>query len=287
MNNRKNLDVISRIKTFVKRQRYIKHNFPDELLLLKGKHVTNNANQSIIYFTVHRCASQFILDILRQCASDTGMTYVNLASYLWRGGKLYGENTHDVFKRLGYIYGPFYGLDREEFTLSIPKFDDFKILLMLRDPRDVLTSYYFHHAYELYDNPAKEGFVEERSRETLSKTIDEWVIEKSTVFGDRYRTYLFTFADKPNVFVSKYEDMIQDFNTWLDSLQKFMHINVSAKTLDTILEKTDFRTDKEDVKAHKRQVVPGDHMRKLKKETISHLNSEFKEILETLNYSIS
>ncbi|MDQ7788257.1 MAG: sulfotransferase domain-containing protein [Thermodesulfovibrionales bacterium] len=279
--------MISRIKTFVKTQRYIKHNFPDELLLFKGKHVTNNANQSIMYFTVHRCASQFILNILRQCAADTGMTYVNIASYFWRGGKLYGGNTDDVFKRLGYIYGPFYGLDREEFTLSIPKFDDFKILLMLRDPRDVLTSYYFHHAYELYDNPAKEGFVEERSRETLSKTIDEWVIDKSTVFRDRYRTYLSTFADKPNVFVSKYEDMIRDFNTWLDSLQKFMHINVSAKTLSSIMQKTDFCTAKEDVKAHKRQVVPGDHMRKLKKETISHLNSEFKEILETLKYPIS
>lgn len=283
----RNLDVISRIKTFVKTQRYIKHNFPDELLLLKGKHVTNNANQSIIYFTVHRCASQFILNILRQCALDTGMTYVNIASYFWSGGKLYSKNANDLFKSLGYIYGPFYGLDKEEFTLTIPKLDNFKILLMLRDPRDVLTSYYFHHAYELYNNPAKEGFVLERSRETLSKTIDEWVMEKSTVFGDRYRTYLDKLADKPNVFLSKYEDMIKDFNTWLDSLQEFMNINISAKTLSTIMQETDFSIQKENIKAHKRQVVPGDHMRKLKKETISHLNSEFKEILEKLNYSIS
>ena len=268
-------------------KRYINRNFPNELLLLKANHVTSNANQSVIYFTVHRCASQFILNILKQFALDTGMTYINIESYFWRGGKLYRQNLNNFFKSLGYIYGPFYGMDKEEFTLSIPKLNDFKILLMLRDPRDVLTSYYFHHAYELYKNPAKEGLILERSTETLGKTIDEWVIEKSAVFGDRYKTYLSKLADRPNVFLSKYEDMIKDFNKWIDSLVGFMNINVSAKTLSTIMQKADFSIQKENVKAHKRQVVPGDHRRKLKEETINILNSEFKEVLEALNYSIS
>ena len=279
--------MISRIKTFLKTRQHIRQHFQNELLLIRGEHMSNSENHSMMYFTVHRCASQFILNILRQCASDTGMTYVNIESYFWNGGKQYRRNSHDVFKRLGYIYGPFYGLDKEEFTLTIPKLDDFKILLMLRDPRDVLTSYYYHHAYELYENPAKKSFIQERSRETLRKSIDEWVIGKSTFFGERYRTYLATFADKPNVHLSKYEDMIEDFPMWLDSLQKFMNMNVSEKTLNSILQKADFSIEKENVKDHKRQVVPGDHRRKLKPETIRHLNSEFKEVLAALNYAIS
>jgi hypothetical protein len=83
----------------------------------------------------------------------------------------------------------------------MPDWDDFKILLMLRDPRDVLTFYYFHHAHELYHNPVQERVILERSRDTLNRTIDDWVIEKVAIFGYRYKTYL-DIAEKPNVLLT-------------------------------------------------------------------------------------
>jgi hypothetical protein len=279
--------LIPRIKSFISLQRYIRRKFPVELALLKGRHLNSNANQSIMFFTVHRCASQFILGILRRFASETGMSHVNIESYFWKGGKRYRRNINDLFKVRGYIYGPFYGMDEEEFSLPIPRLEHFRILLMLRDPRDVLTSYYFHHGYELYGNPGKEGFVEERSKETLSKTIDEWVIEKSKVFGLRYLAYLNELVGKPNVLVSKYEDMVGDFDGWLGRVVEFMNIDLSPETIMDVIEKANFSSPKESVSAHKRQVTPGDHRRKLREETIRYLNSEFEAVLKALNYELS
>lgn len=48
--------------------------------------------------------------------------------------------------------------------------------------------------------------------------------------------------------------------------------------------KADFQVEDEDVYRHKRQVMPGDHTRKLLPETIAALNEQFANILKTLGY---
>ena len=270
------------IRDDIKIRKHIKKNLPQELLYMKGKLSVSNSDQSILYLTVHRCASQYILSIIKKLIADSDKKHIDVGSYFWRGGKPYRE-PEKVFEKHGYIFGPFYGFDEEEFTVPIPNLDDFKIFLMLRDPRDILTSFYFHHGYELYDNPAKEEVIMKRSRDTLNKTIDDWVIEKSAILKYRYKAYL-DIAEKPNVLLLKYEDMIKDFNGWLDKLSGFLNVNVSAGILNNIRQKADFSVQKEKVDAHKRQVAPGDHKRKLKEETIGILNSEFGEILSKLSY---
>lgn len=262
--------------------RHIKKKLPLELRYMKGKLSASNSDQSILYLTVHRCASQYIISIIKKIIADSDKKHIDVGSYFWRGGKPYRE-PEKVFEKHGYIFGPFYGFDEEEFAVPVPDLDDFKILLMLRDPRDVLTSYYFHHAHELYHNPAQESVILERSRGTLNKTIDDWVMEKSAIFSYRYKTYL-DIAGKPNVLLLKYEDMIKDFNSWLDAFSGFLNVHASAGTLSSIRKKADFSVQKERVDAHKRQVAPGDHKRKLKEETINLLNAQFSEILRALNY---
>lgn len=280
MNN--SLSFFQDIRDNIRIGRHIKKKLPNELLYMKGKLSASNSDKSILYLTVHRCASQYILSIIKKIIADSDKKHINVGSYFWRGGKPYRE-PEKVFEKHGYIFGPFYGFDEEEFVVPIPYLDDFKILLMLRDPRDVLTSYYFHHAYELYHNPTKEGAILERSRDTLNKTVDDWVIEKADIFKYRYRTYL-DIAAKPNVLLLKYEDMIKDFNNWLDAFSGFLNVHASAGTLSNIRQKADFSVQKEKVEAHKRQVTPGDHKRKLKEETINLLNAQFSEILHALNY---
>ncbi|QKD83329.1 hypothetical protein HPC62_14990 [Thermoleptolyngbya sichuanensis A183] len=46
--------------------------------------------------------------------------------------------------------------------------------------------------------------------------------------------------------------------------------------------KADFQVEDEDVYRHKRQVLPGDHTRKLQPETIAVLNEKFAEVLNAL-----
>lgn len=275
--------MINQILNKIRIQNHIKKKFPNELLLMKGRHKTNNINQSILFFTVHRCASRYVTNILKKFAQDSDVTHIDIEGYFWRGGKLC-TSPQKIYEKFGYIYSPFYGMDKEELTMPIPNLDDFKIILMLRDPRDVLTSYYFHHAFDPYHNPAQQEYIIARSMEAVSKSIDEWVLEKTAVFLERYKTYCEKLKNKPNVLFLKYEDMVKDFNQWLYNLRKFTGLNLKKETVESIIKKANFSVDKENVKVHKRQVTPGDHKRKLKKETINILNSQYSKILDILNY---
>lgn len=276
------------IKDIVKKMKvrnHLKQRFPNELLLMKGLHTTKSSNPSIIHFTVHRCASQFILKIFKIIEKDSDMTQIQLGGYLWFGGQIY-EGSKDVYKKFGYMYGPFYGMDKEELPLPIPNLDDFKIFVMLRDPRDVLTSYYWYQAYSSYENPAKQEFLMERNKEVQAKSIDTWVLEKAPMFKARYEEYREKLYGRPNVLFLKYEDMVADFDPWIAQLLDFSGLKLGQKTIESIKRTANFNVDKEDRTSHKRQVTPGDHKRKLKDETINILNAEFEKILEAFHYGI-
>ena len=274
------------MKNIVKKMKvrnYLKRKFPNELLLMKGVHTTHSSNPSIIHFTVHRCASQFILNIFKIIEEDSDMTHIQLEGYFWFGGQRY-ERSKEVYKRFGYMYGPFYGMDKEELTIPIANLNDFKIFLMLRDPRDVLTSYYLYQAHSTYENPAKQEFLKERNKEVQAKSIDTWVLEKAPLFKARYEEYLKKLHGKPNVLFLKYEDMIADFDHWISRLIEFSGLKLRDKTIESIKKTADFKVAKEDKASHKRQVTPGDHKRKLKDETIKVLNVQFENILQAFQY---
>lgn len=182
------------------------------------------------------------------------------------------------------MYGPFYGMDKEELTIPIPNLDDFKIVLMLRDPRDVLTSYYYYQAFSSYDNPAQQEYLNARNEEVKNKPIDNWVLEKAPLFKDRYEEYLRKLHGRSNVLFLKYEDMISDFKSWLGKLVDFSGLNLGEEAIESVFKTANFSVENEDRKSHKRQVTPGDHKRKLKKETIDALNSHFRKILEGFNF---
>ena len=182
------------------------------------------------------------------------------------------------------MYGPFYGMDKEELTLPIPNLEEFKIFLMLRDPRDVLTSYYLYQAYSSYKNPAKQELLMERNKEVQAKSIDAWVLEKAPLFKGRYEEYIKNLYGKPNVLFLKYEDMIADFDPWIARLIEFSGLKLRDETIESVKKTADFKVAKEDKASHKRQVTPGDHKRKLKDETICELNFQFQKVLEEFNY---
>ena len=271
---------------YIKNKVRFKKKFSNEILYLKGRKQTNNTNQSILLFTSQRCASVYVKNIIQRLAEEVGMTHINLANYAWKGGKL-PRKSSGVFKKYGYFYGPF--RDYPD-PIYVDNLDDYKIVLMLRDPRDVLTSYYFHHAHEsvtkINGNPVQAKFILERSKEALSKSLDEWVLDTTPMYLKIYQTYAEEIFSRPNTLFLKYEDMVQDFDGWLQKLLEFLALDISQNTINEILQKANFKVDREDVKAHKRQVTPGDHKRKLKEETIKFLNLKFNDILATFDYTL-
>lgn len=274
-------------------QRKLKAEFSKELLLLSGKHKSDSSHKSILYFTLHKCASVYVQSLLYELAENGGVTPVNLSGYFWESAK--SPNMLELkkaFKPVGYLYGPFRTInlfpkmhDIGDYRV-IDNIGDYKILLMLRDPRDILTSKYFSVAYSHHVPELQKDKILARRENTLKITVDEFVTSRGQIdeFLSKYRGYCRELVGRPNVFFVKYEDMVSDFEKWLDSVIKFLELDVSKEKVDKIIKASNFTVDKEEVLSHKRQVTPGDHKRKLKPESIEALNSEFGEFLDLLGY---
>ena len=266
-----------------------KAKYSNEIQLLNEQHESDNNHSSILFYTTFKCASVYVADILRKLAKKDGMTPIDLNGYAWETGKLELKEKLQVqtafdpkiFKTGGYFYGSF----REFDEWQIPNLDRFRIILMLRDPRDILTSLYFSHAYS-HAIPLlnQEELLRLRER-ALSMSIDGYVIENIHKYLKIYQQYCQNLLNKQNVLFVTYEKMVIDFNTWLDTVIEFLQLKVSPELVSKITEEADFNVKEENIYAHKRQVIPGEHQRKLKSETIELLNSNFAEILDVLGYS--
>lgn len=217
------------------------------------------------------------------------MTPIKIESYLTTIGKpkynsqIEKERLKKTFKPAGYLYGPF---RTPPSNWEPPNMEAYKILLMLRDPRDVLTSLYFSVAYShsIIDGKAGKRQLDSRAK-TLNKSIDEFVIDISSGYLERYNDYCENLLGKSNTFFVKYEDMVGNFNVWLNTIMTVLELGASQELQNKIIGEVDFNVPEENIYSHKRQVTPGDHKRKLQPETISILNTKFCKVLDLLGYA--
>lgn len=234
-------------------------------------------NQSIIWFTAHKCASVYATEILHKLAQDILMTHVNYEADLWEGGQSFSnfftENNFDVCTITNHIYGPF----RQYY--SIPELEEYKVILMLRDPRDVLTSLYFSTAYSHSIPESQKTEIESAREYAIMKNIDDFVIAHSPWVRETYNLYAKYLFGKKNVLFLKYEDMVTDFPTWLNEIFKHLQMTPSEQLVKELIDGAIFEVT-EDVYSHKRQVKPGDHRRKLQVNTIKQLNLQLQDVLE-------
>jgi hypothetical protein len=234
-------------------------------------------NQSVIWFTAHKCASVYATEILHKLAQDQLMTHVNYEGDLWAAGqsfmKFFIENNFDVFTITNHIYGPF----RQYY--SIPELEEYKVILMLRDPRDLLTSLYFSTAYSHSIPESQKTKMESARENAIMKSIDDYVIEQSPWVRETYNLYAKYFWGKKNVLFLKYEDMVTDFPTWLNEIFKHLQMTPSEQLVKELIDGAIFEVT-EDIYSHKRQVKAGDHRRKLQVNTIKQLNLQLQDVLK-------
>jgi len=187
--------------------------------------------------------------------------------------------------------------------IPVPRTEDARILLCLRDPRDVLVSMFFSYCYS-HDGKIEGG--KGYRGEVADRGIDEFVLRMATaelapVIGDygtgtqlwdlagnvrqRYEAYVSNILDRPNTVFVRYEDMIADPASWLRAVACIFGFerpeHIEPIGMDRAFHS---KVDREDQWAHKRKVTPGDHKQKLRPETISQLNDAFGDVLTQLGY---
>jgi len=255
--------------------------FRNERGAIRGQSLSASAHPSVVFFTAHKCASVFVSRVLSRLAQSVGLSHLNYEGYFAltdvRRYKLFHEPRFQqtAYRKSGYYYGAF------RWFHPIPDLSDYRVLLLLRDPRDVATSYYYSMAYS---HQIMSRDVLERRGEALQVGLDEYVLRIRHWVAGVYETYCNELLGKPNVLLAKYEDMVADFEKWLPPVAAHLLLDENSEVMRQVVAEASFSVSEENVRAHKRQVVPGEHRRKLATETRAILDSDFHDILEELDY---
>lgn len=252
--------------------------------LLNEKSISESTKPSFIFFTVHKSASTLMVNFIEALSKNTGLVQIDYNGYFATQEEKGLQKQSDprlinkVFKLKGYIYGPLRNY------IEVPEIEKYPIILLLRDPRDVLTSQYYSIKKT---HPLITRKLIARRKKALQSTIDEHVMsEQADRFFNTYTLYIDKIYGKPNVLFLKYEDMVHDFRKFILQINSHLKLNLSEEQINSLdLTKT-FKTNGEDQNSHKRKVTPGDHKEKLQPETIKWLNKKFEPVLKKLNYPI-
>jgi hypothetical protein len=273
-------------------RRYLHKNFQVEMDLINGKDRSENNHRSIIHFSMNKAATQYVRDLLRRCAAENGMVNVGIAEYAFHTSFPYLDDLsanemnkyQHIFKPTGYLYSVFGGMIQ-----GIENLERYLIILVIRDPRDMLVSHYYSIAYS-HSVPSKRGnkyndFIEKRRRAQRT-SIDEYVIGECENVYNVYQRYIdLLLSSYPHVYVTKYEDMISDFSTWLDKLLEYCELKASSELQQSLLDESKkLKPRKENVYQHIRKGISGDYKEKLSQETINYINSRLSFVLERFNY---
>ncbi len=260
--------------------------------------------KSVLVYTVHKAASMFLHRLTLDVTRLLNIDYYSINK----------EEYYDLIKKNGYIFftddlnkkgcfGPIRG-GRE---FSCPKnIETYSIILHLRDPRDVLTSLYFSHAYSHSRKEGRFNPSDEQRELWREDGIDKFVTKKAFGYKDYYTTYCKNLLGRENVIFIKYENMVSNYKQWLEHfLSAFYCMNSEEMKNFNILDyrniyseiskkliyiklyrkyRNEFKVSSENINRHKRQIIPGDYKRKLSPETIQFLNHEFRDILTLLKY---
>jgi len=256
--------------------------FSNEFLLMNGlKKNSKSSQQSVIFFTVQKSASTFIKKTIAALIGKEKVEHIRLTAYLTpkKQEKYYNDPVFmkKVLKKKGFFYGAFKAL------YPFPDLQKFKVILVLRDPRDVLTSSYFS---TLFNHPLTAIDMINKRKKFSDYPIDQYVLELAPELKSRYKEYCESLIGNENVLFLKYEEMVADFRTWLQKLVNYLDLGDKQNIIEELTQVNSFKVKQEDKKSFVRNITPGDHKNKLKPETISTLNELFKNELIKLNYSI-
>ncbi|MCG8307963.1 MAG: sulfotransferase domain-containing protein [Cytophagales bacterium] len=270
----------------------INQEFKTEIQLLKNKHHYPSSVPSIIHFSLNKSATTFVKDLLFEIGSSKGMIPVRLHDYAFKTKLPYFdslsfdemEKYKHIFKSHGYVYSVFGGM-----VENIEMLSKLKVIFMVRDPRDILVSEYFSVAHS-HPVPSKNGnkvddFISKRNF-AKEVDIDTYVLNQSQKIRSIYDRYLHLLIRKGhNIHLTKYEDMVEDFGSWLTNLLNYLELEVSSAFRKSIENKFDRAKPKaEDKKSHNRKGKRGDYLEKLNASTIDKLNAEFAEVIREFKF---
>lgn len=266
-----------------------------QVVLKNGKKIkidipAKNAIDSFFIFGIHKSGSTLITKIFKDICDVKNIAALSIDEYLFSLGVSVGDidTNINVFKTQNYCYCGF-----RRFWPNINKFNfkNSRKILLVRDPRDAMISYYFSAKYShslpknIAGNTGKK-LLDIRNKLLESDENDKNHLEFIEFQGKFLRNNIREYKRKidQNTQVYRYEDIIFNKEAWILSMCDYLNIDIDLSEVKLIAKKHDIIPDGEDIKKHIRSVTPGNYRKHYSDGIINYLNDYFKEELTTFGY---
>ena len=248
---------------------------------------------SVFFFTTHKCASTFVVQLLREISQYGPLRHFDYAeNFAALGNKIDVNNPYKVMswgsEQLFHPFGEFYGPMRKPVRIKQPP--RFKGIFFLRDPRDVLVSAYysFGFSHPLPTNDAmKERFLENRER--IQKAgIDSFALNSvGSLIEPTYMSYLRLKNKLGAALCLRYDEFAEDPRNFIERTAEFASIDeLPSDVIGKLADMANPVQGTVDITQHQRSGRSAQFMDELKPATVDQLNLRLARVLEAWNFKI-
>lgn len=265
-----------------------KLHFPlERKLYLNQSEAEYSERPSVAFFTLQKCASTFTPKLMKLLSNRyLKLECVDLEGYLYnKTDHTFNDELESrpwLLRPKGYVYCPL------RYALDLKYLNGMTVLLMLRDPRDIMVSQYFSSAYSHevpVDARRRKAFLENRT-EIQEMTIDQYVLSRVDCMNDRFLEYV-KMVEQSNASILKYEEMVTDFDAFISRLGVALNVDIEGADRKVLHEMGGFSdTASGDIYQHRRNILPGEHRQKLSEATIMEINHKLSGVLAFFGYDI-
>lgn len=243
-------------------------------------------------FSVHKAGSSLMHNMIADACRRECIPAISIPNILFREGitdtewgadKSLFSLIRDGILYFGFRHLPSFLIDGSGLVRSRPA------VLLVRDPRDALVSHYYslgrgkHSSHHLPRNNSQ-AFVD-RLEQTADASIDDYVVRAALNHRNKLQAYRDNL-DFSLVRVFRYEDVYFNKKSFINGIFDHFEIRVSPQTLATVATAHDIRPLVEDPTKHIRIGAPGDHVNKLRPQTIVYLNEFFAATCADFGYQL-
>jgi hypothetical protein len=241
---------------------------------------------SIFCFALHKSGSVMLDRVMLDLCRAVAVPAVSIDGICFRCGvpvqNLRPQSVLPLLARPGYCFYGFRGLHPflHQFDLS-----QYRKIVVVRDPRDILISYFFSMKYSHSVPPAGEtraNVLRQREAAT-SLSADEYVLSQGVNFiHNNFRNFI--GLEGPMTKVFRYEDFVFEKRRWVGDINEWFGLGVSAETVAAIAACQDIFPEKEHPRAHIRQVTPGNYKKHLAPTTVAAIENRYRKVMEHYGY---
>ncbi len=176
--------------------------------------------------------------------------------------------------------------------LKVPKPKSYKTFFVMRDPRDIIVSWYFSARYSHVLVPPIHTMRHNLARLNFQDGL-RYLIDTQAEFGlfDCQRSWMKAKASNPEIEIFRYEDLARDEASFVHNLFDFLELNIPETSLKTLVNRHSINKRSQDrnsltgdSKNHYRKGVSGDWQNHFSDSVADYFERVTGDLVSVLNY---